>query len=174
MRCLCWLLRAPVKERGIARERHLQAPTRAPLFSQQSPGLGVEAKGGVPPHHPLSMLAVCGFQVRHNYGHPSAQTGRQWLSGVCALLDHRLCTEAMADPLPNLPAYTCFLHPPTHRAPGPWLRLQCFDSAESWVQVSGTLRCGEGWQVAGAYCHLAVGPGASLCQCRALCLALAS
>lgn len=47
-----------------------------------------------------------------------------------------------AHPLPSLPAHVRL--PPIHRAPGPWLRLQCFDSAESWVQVSGTFRCGGG------------------------------
>lgn len=47
-----------------------------------------------------------------------------------------------AHPLPSLPAHARL--PPIHRAPGPWLRLQCFDSEESWVQVSGTFRCGGG------------------------------
>lgn len=47
-----------------------------------------------------------------------------------------------AHPLPSLPAHARL--PPIYRAPGPWLRLQCFDSAESWVQVSGTFRCGGG------------------------------
>lgn len=124
-----------------------ETPSR-PLFSQQSPGFGVEAKGGVtrpPPPSSSERVGSVWFPGKAQLWAPISSAravGR--LLGVCALLDHRLCAEAMADPLPNLPAYTCFLHPPTRRAPGPWLRLQCFDSAESWVQVRGTLRRGEG------------------------------